>query len=231
MNLIDLPMDAVIVKEDHAVTTSLRVAEIFGKQHKDVLRRLSNLVAELPPEYRRRNFAPRDYVDERGKTQPMIELTRDGFTLLVMGFNGREALAFKLAYIERFNAMEQQLHSPLNFAQAIPPRLTLDEYYQTRDNLAALQTELDSMFSRFKSVRIDVSPDEIEAMSDPHMQIGTRVIRVRDLVSTLEAHHVSRKVAEEITGTDNRNIRQHAHHARKENGQKAAFISQQEAKQ
>jgi len=36
-------------------------------------------------------------------------MTRDGFTLIVMGFTGKEAMAWKLRYIEAFNAMEAEL--------------------------------------------------------------------------------------------------------------------------
>lgn len=47
-----------------------------------------------------------------GKTRidPGYEITRDGFTLLAMGFTGKQALQWKLRYIEAFNAMEAQLH-------------------------------------------------------------------------------------------------------------------------
>jgi hypothetical protein len=36
-------------------------------------------------------------------------MTRDGFTLLVMGFTGAKSTQFKLSYIKRFNEMEDQL--------------------------------------------------------------------------------------------------------------------------
>lgn len=38
-----------------------------------------------------------------------FDMTRDGFTLLAMGFTGKKALAFKLKYIEQFNRMEEEL--------------------------------------------------------------------------------------------------------------------------
>jgi phage regulator Rha-like protein len=39
----------------------------------------------------------------------MYIIYRDGFMLLVMGYTGKKALAIKLAYIEAFNAMEEEL--------------------------------------------------------------------------------------------------------------------------
>jgi Rha family phage regulatory protein len=102
---ICLPEGAVFLKDGCPVTTSLKVAEIFGKRHKDVLRAIREI--DCPEEFWRRNFAPRDYVDSRGKTQSMYEMTKDGFMFLVMGFTGAEASAFKIAFIWRFNQMER----------------------------------------------------------------------------------------------------------------------------
>lgn len=215
MNLIDLPMDAVVVKADHVVTTSLRVAEIFGKRHDLVLRAIRDVTEQVTEKFRLLNFAESSYLNAQGKSQPMIEMTRDGFTLVAMGFTGRAAIAFKQAYIERFNAMEQQLHIPRNFAVAIPPVLSLGDYLETRDSLHDLRAELDVLFKQLEQVDVRCKPAEIEAMADPHMQIGKRVVRVRDLVGTLDAHKVPRKVAEEITGASNNTIRQHASLARK----------------
>ena len=68
--------------EEKLITTSLKVAEVFEKEHKNVLRSIDNLVAEMD---------------------------RDGFSLLVMGFTGEKALQWKIKYIEAFNQMESEL--------------------------------------------------------------------------------------------------------------------------
>lgn len=97
------------------VTTSLKVAEVFGKLHKDVLRAIRNLESQIPAEVSQRNFAPSSYEQPQpnGGTKLclMYHITRDGFTLLAMGFTGKAAMQFKLAYIEAFNAMEAQLRA------------------------------------------------------------------------------------------------------------------------
>ena len=103
-------------------TTSLQVAEHFGRQHKAVLRAIANL--ECSPEFAKRNFAPSDYIDNTGRKLPAYSITRDGFTLLAMGFTGKQALQFKLAYIDAFNRMEEQLRqSPPAELQAQLQRL------------------------------------------------------------------------------------------------------------
>lgn len=93
-------------------TTSIDVARHFGKRHDHVLRDIENLIAQLPPEYLP-NFGEASFEVEQpngGKvTYPAYRITRDGFTLLAMGFTGKRALQFKLAYIDAFNRMEEQL--------------------------------------------------------------------------------------------------------------------------
>lgn len=92
-------------------TTSLRIAEIFEKRHSDILRDLDKLIQLLPQDFNERNFAPVTYKDTKGEFRPMFTLTRDAFSLLVMGFTGEKALQWKLKYIEAFNDMEQALRN------------------------------------------------------------------------------------------------------------------------
>lgn len=102
-------------------TTSRAVAERFGKRHADVLRTIEKLCAEIPdPEFSRRNFASRDYVDGRGKTQPEYRLTHDGFAFLAMRFTGRDAMAWQISFLQAFNAIEAELIArTARFAQAL----------------------------------------------------------------------------------------------------------------
>lgn len=88
-------------------TTSLKIAEHFGKQHKDVLRKIANL--DCSEEFNQRNFAPVEYIDPKGEKQPCYEITRDGFMFLAMGFTGKQAAQWKEAYINAFNRMENEL--------------------------------------------------------------------------------------------------------------------------
>lgn len=106
-------------------TTSRAVAERFGKTHKDVLRAIESLLIAMPdPEFSRRNFAPRKYQYTTARNQlreaPEYHLTHDGFALLAMGFTGREALAWKIAFLQAFNALEAELHArTARFATAL----------------------------------------------------------------------------------------------------------------
>lgn len=94
-------------KEEVTVVTSLDVAETFGKEHRHVLRDIREL--ECSNEFRVSNFGQSEYLNEQNHRQPMYYITRDGFTLLVMGYTGEKAMKFKEAYIRQFNAMEKAL--------------------------------------------------------------------------------------------------------------------------
>ena len=125
---------ALEARAGQITATSLQVAEHFGKRHPDVLRAIRKL--EVSEEFSRCNFAPRDYFDERGKVQPMYDITRDGFAMLAMGFTGKEAVRWKEAYISTFNAREAKLR-----ALYVSPLLSQNEFR----NGIKLQTKLKLM--------------------------------------------------------------------------------------
>lgn len=91
--------------EEKLVTTSLKVAEVFEKDHRHVLESIRNLVAEKSAA----KFFRETSYKNRGKEYPMYEMNRDGFSLLAMGFTGEKALRWKLEYINAFNVMEAEL--------------------------------------------------------------------------------------------------------------------------
>lgn len=98
-------------KEERVAVTSLDIAETFGKEHKNVLRDIEGLGCS--EEFNRLNFEPISYEDVMHRKQKAYVMTRDGFTLLVMGYTGELAMKFKEAYIKQFNAMEKALRGKL----------------------------------------------------------------------------------------------------------------------
>lgn len=90
---------------DTARVDSLFVAELFEKNHKEVLRnirKITDSLSRLSEEFRQRNFAQSSYRNQQNKKQPCYYLTRDGFTMLVMGYTGQKAMQFKELYIKRW---------------------------------------------------------------------------------------------------------------------------------
>lgn len=88
-------------------TTSLDVAKHFRKRHDNVLRDIKNL--ECPEDFALLNFEECSRTGANNRPEPYVRMTRDGFTLLCMGFTGKEAMHWKVAYINAFNKMEQAL--------------------------------------------------------------------------------------------------------------------------
>ena len=102
------------VENGNILTTSLLVAEKFNKRHCDILRKIEDLNGEIVTDAKLRPldlFEKSEYIDDHGQGRSMYLMNRDGFSLLAMGFTGKEALKWKLKYIEAFNAMEEMLCS------------------------------------------------------------------------------------------------------------------------
>ena len=120
---VDISID---VKDGIPVTSSRDVATVFEKEHKIVLRDIRNLSNEMQSvnagaqnctyENVSKYFIESTYED-RGVTKPEYLMTRDGFSLLAMGFTGKKALQFKIAFINRFNEMEERLNGAPNDKQ------------------------------------------------------------------------------------------------------------------
>lgn len=109
-NSIYNTLDIIKINNDEVVVVSSRkVAEDFGKRHANVLRDIENLISTNSNLSSLSYFIESSYVDIKGETRKEYLLTRDGFSLIVMGFTGAKALQWKLKYIEAFNEMEEAL--------------------------------------------------------------------------------------------------------------------------
>lgn len=125
-------MELVTIKNNQVVTSTLLVAEKFGKVHSSVLRSLDNLVKQ---NCLTKNMFMEQSREYRGRTFRYYLMNRDGFALLVMGFTGTKALEWKLKYIQAFNEMEKTLSSPAEVpalpdfsSPALAARAWADEY-------------------------------------------------------------------------------------------------------
>ncbi|MDE6789184.1 MAG: Rha family transcriptional regulator [Ruminococcus sp.] len=102
-------MNEITISNNNGELTvsSLQVAKDFEKEHRNVTQTIENLTAENSAVTKL--FIESTYINERGRTYKCYDITRDGFSLLVMGFTGKKALEWKLKYIKAFNLMEQEL--------------------------------------------------------------------------------------------------------------------------
>ena len=121
--------------------SSLAIADHFQKNHQHVLRDIRSLTAELPDDFTASNFGLSDYLDPTGRTLPAYNLSRDGFTLVAMGFTGSKALQWKIRYIQAFNAMEAELARRTTLPESIADELRHLRARQDRLEQQLLKTQ------------------------------------------------------------------------------------------
>ncbi|SFE00831.1 phage regulatory protein, rha family [Peptostreptococcaceae bacterium pGA-8] len=110
-------------KNNTARVDSRFVAQFFEKNHKEVLRDIRKVVSTdsgLSEEFTKLNFALSEYRDTTGRKLPCYLLTRDGFTILAMGYTGPKAMKFKELYIKKFNEMEDFITTLISAREMFP---------------------------------------------------------------------------------------------------------------
>ena len=128
-------MPVVSIVNNHVTALSIDVAKFFGKRHDNVIRDIEDLISKLPKS-RLLNFEvseisiPSNLKNVANKIIKAYRMTRDGFTLLVMGWTGEKALQFKLAWLDAFNRMEEQLRKQQIFAEQDNSLITNEQQYE-----------------------------------------------------------------------------------------------------
>lgn len=101
---------SLVAKDGKVFATSLDVAKVFEKEHRRVLQDIREM-----SERAQHNFVQSSYINSQNREMPMYEMNRDGFSFLVMGFNGEKADNFKLDFIDGFNKIEEALRNKPQF--------------------------------------------------------------------------------------------------------------------
>lgn len=101
--------ELVILREKEAVTTSLKISEIFQKEHHNVIKDINRIKDKIDNVKFYDIYKVGKYYDSQSRERDMYYMNRDGFTLLVMSYTGQKAMDFKVKYMEEFNRMEKSL--------------------------------------------------------------------------------------------------------------------------
>lgn len=158
-------------ESNQPLTNSKLVAEVFGKNHKDVMKAIRNLTEGSAQNCAvHQMFSESTYLNEQNKEQPMFIMNQDGFTLLAMGFNGKKAMEFKLKYIEAFNKMKKEIESskpslPQNYLEALKSLVKAEE---EREQLALENRK---------------QQQEIVTISKENMELGNKITEMLPKVS------------------------------------------------
>lgn len=202
-------------------TTSIQVAQHFGKRHKDVLRAIKNLGCS--PEYRRRNFAPT--VETRANPSggapiqsSAYRMTRDGFAFLAMGFTGQEADQWKEAYIDAFNKMEAALLEQQQAAALQVQTQLHTALVQTQQVVEGYKKEMDWMrmeYSGLQGTLIDSQGHQIRLMRKVQSMSRSREAREAKLaIVQMTRDGISNAQIVAATGRNLNHVRQVQYQAR-----------------
>jgi len=106
--------DLIITNDNQILVSSKDISDAFGKVHRNVMRAIKDL--DCSDEFRVTNFEQSTFTSLQNKILPCVNMTKDGFAFLCMGFTGKEAAQWKEKYIKAFNKMESALSKSLEKA-------------------------------------------------------------------------------------------------------------------
>ena len=146
------------------LVSSREIATNFEKQHKHVIEKIENTRAENSAI--QEMFIESTYIASNGKTNKEFLITRDGFSLLVMGFTGSKAMNWKLRYIEAFNKMEQQLKNPFsNMSKELQAILLVDKRQQELDNrITTIEAKMTVNYELAENLRSAINCRAVELL-------------------------------------------------------------------
>jgi Rha family phage regulatory protein len=145
----------VIIQDGQPVTSSLLVAQKFGKEHKSVMRAIEAVIEQTPENECKRNFAltSQDVEMPNGgfRQEPLYVMTKDGFSAVVLGFTGKQAIKFRWDFIAEFNQMERTLQSGTALRVAAVEENIKRRYLLTKE-LQDVNTKINELMRRHKSI-------------------------------------------------------------------------------
>ncbi|EBF5604774.1 Rha family transcriptional regulator [Campylobacter coli] len=152
INGVDVELE---VANDQVTTTSLDIAAVFNKRHDNIIAKIETFPKDSFTDL---NFKASKYIDSTGRILPCYKITRDGFSLLVMGFTGEKAYKWKVEFIKVFNEMEKRLrnieyekHDKLAFRQSLGYKSQLKQQKLKYENeIKALKYDLEQSKNNFK---------------------------------------------------------------------------------
>lgn len=142
--------DLVSVSNGKVVVTSKQVSDHFGKVHRQILRDIRDLISDSG-EFGQYSFVLSSYKSLQNKELPCYEMTRDGFSLLAMGFTGKKAIEWKIKYINAFNKMEAEILS--NRTKEISVMDELNKAYLLMESDKEKASVFGSGLSEWKQIR------------------------------------------------------------------------------
>lgn len=137
--------ELVFIDNGKIVTDSLTVAEMFGKDHNNVLKDIRKQKDYAGEEFGRVNFYQSSYVNSQNKEMPKFDLTEDAFTLVVMSYNTKEAVQMKIKFIGEFKRIKEELTKPKVLSHKEQLIASMKLSIETSEELSIVKTEVDEL--------------------------------------------------------------------------------------
>ena len=166
-NTVIQNIESLVFKSEkgNPATSSLLVAEKFGKRHVEVLDAIRGILQNVDNQVVENSttcksmFYETSYIDVNGIDRPLFIMNRDGFTLLAMGFTGEKALKFKLDFINAFNEMESKLKQLLDFSNPDTVLMLVQNWKDEQEKRIAAESQVYQ-----QQEIIEIKNDEIKGL-------------------------------------------------------------------
>lgn len=189
-------MDELVFKGNagQALTSSLLVAEKFGKEHKHVLESIREAIKGCAENSADPMFVETTYINgQNGQEYPMFVMNEDGFSLIAMGFTGKKAFKFKLDFIAAFKAMKKQLkeqQKPLSAVQMFALQANINLEHEERlsnveQKLEVLSKEREENTKQLLSVSVSVESVPEISLRDKIRQLVNKYSSATILVNVM----------------------------------------------
>lgn len=180
-------LQLVFNKDNEVYTTSLIVAKVFEKEHRNILRDIENLACSIG--FRQLNFEQSYYINEQNREMPMMKIHRDGVSLLVMGFTGEKAMIWKEKYIKAFNEMEETIRKQLQ-----PDLSNLDILVNVAIQLRDQEKLIKQQEKKLKEIE-NIQQEAIDTLEDiPISEDKPKDITTRKAITMLVRNYAIRKI-------------------------------------
>ena len=177
LSVFEKEFGLTVNEEGNVVTNSLKVAEYYGKEHKDVLKKIRGFIELIPALINEGSFSPVKYLDAKGENRPMFTMNRQGFAILVNKFTGDDALIFTYKYTKAFEEMIEELEHRRQVSldtvkalnekdEKIQRKKLLDSYFGKRKTVTTFKTcgyeEFNNLLSLFEEYLLQFKTADVK---------------------------------------------------------------------
>jgi Rha family phage regulatory protein len=179
--------DLVFIQNGQVLTDSLTVAEMFGKEHKNVKRDIENTISnidvlktseearELGIDFSSLKFERCEYKAANGQIYTKFLLNFDAFMLVTMGYTTQRAMLVKVRYINEFNRMKEALQKQ---QQVLQPKTQAEMLLLYAQQMVEQERRMKQIEEQVTVVqhRLD-NIDRIDTIGDPRQRLNKMIQR------------------------------------------------------